>query len=293
MRIIATADWHLCKTVPVCRKETEEEWLDFQFSVVEKIFQTAREYDALLCVAGDIFDRSFPGMRIINRLLSVMKKYRDVHCYFCAGNHETPYHNHNLLIDSGFETIFKMVKETPAIALHHFNGPEPDMEVAEVLLCHHLCFPDRESIPYNVEAYIPDDIAEMYKKDSVIICGDYHGLHSHFVKKYKSYVIVPGCTTIQDADYMNYTPSVLFIDTETLHNEVIHLPNNPDMISREHLEKQKARNEHIDNFIEMLSNKKNVSLSFSDNLKKKMTDKDIPKQVKNIVKIIQERVHGN
>ena len=289
-RIICTADWHLRKSVPVCRTETEEQWLDFQFEVVESIFKTARELKASVCCAGDIFNQSVPGTRVVNKLIDLLEDYVDVPFYACAGNHETPYHNNKLLIDSSFYTLMKHLNMSEQIAEHHFNGPVP--EPAEITLCHHLCFPDKASIPGNIEAHTPESVADMYPESAVIICGDYHGLHSHFIKDTKQYIVVPGCITVQDADYMNYSPSVLFLDTESLENHVISLPHDPEKISRVHLEKEQARNENIDKFITMLQSRGKVSLSFSDNLKKKMLDKDIPARTKTIVKNIEEAVNG-
>ena len=292
MKIICTADWHLRKSVPVCRTETETEWSAFQFKVIRFIFNEARQSDASVLCAGDLFDRPVPGTRLVNKLLDIVNEFCDVPFYISAGNHETPYHNHALLPDSAFDTIRKSTDpESVKIAIHDFNGPVP--EPKDIALCHHLCFPDREGIPSHVEALTPPDIAKMYPDSSVIVCGDYHGLHSHFIKETAQYIIIPGGTTIQDAAYAGYSPSVLFLDTESLDNEVIHLPNDLEKISRIHIEKEQARNDNIDKFISMLQTKGSVSLSFSDNLKKQLQNKDIDPTVKNIIKNIEETVHGS
>lgn len=289
MKFLAVADIHLCKSVPVCRTETEEEWLDFQFQVLHQIFSIAQVEKAALLIAGDIFDRSAPGMRVVNRFLELRNKFSKVTVEAIAGNHDIPYHNFNLIADSGFGTLIEsgVFGLSNDVALHHFNTKKPAPR--SITLCHHLVFPDKKSIPPNVSAKLPSEIFDMYPDSALVVCGDYH--QSHYHSNGGQTLIVPGCVTIQSAGLANYEPVALLWDSDCPDEvEEFKLVNDKSKISTEHLTKEKARNENIEKFISTLRAKGKVGLSFSDNLREKLNDPSLPKRVKEIIIKIREEI---
>ena len=293
MKLIVTADWHLRKDVPACRTENEEEWFDFQFDVVAEIVALANKYDAVLAIAGDIFDRAVPSQKVINRLSRSLNS-----SYFIssAGNHDLPYHNFNLVEQAGYGGLLlhknRLIRGREEFLVHEFNTPLPEKE-APVVLCHHLCFKDTKSMPPNVKALTADELLDMYPFAKLIICGDNHTGFVH--KQGGRVVIVPGATTVQNASQAQYAPAVYLVDCKdeagTVRSvERIELNNPADNINLEYKERQDERDERIDNFVQKIRAKKSVSFSFSDNLNEKLKLKTVSQAVKNIINEIQEEV---
>lgn len=283
MKILCTSDWHLRKNVPICRKETEQEWFDFQFSIVNQITELAKSYNATLCIAGDIFDKSFPGMAILNKLLDTLDFSNLV---VSAGNHEIPYHNSENLINSAIYTIRqKIVNTSKIISYRDYNNS--NYTEKEVMLCHHLVFKDSKSIPPNVNAITANDLLEMYPDSKIIICGDNH--HGFIYKKNDRLVIVPGCTTIQTVSEFNHLPVVYLVDTETLNIEKIELYSPISMLTDNHIEQKVLRDQRIVDFVDKLQNKKLNSFDFTANLKQ-ACNQDIELDVKNIIFELLEKL---
>ena len=285
-KYICTADWHLKKAVPVCRTETEEEWFAYQFKIIYQILDLCEKYESTLLIAGDLFDRAVPGQKLINTFLLNFKNL-DFKIIAIAGNHDLPYHNFNLINESAFDTLTQgnIFDHSSEITEHHFNT-EKDKD-RDIVICHHLCFPDKKSIPPNVNAYIPDDIFDMYPTAKYIICGDYH--QGHVTEKDGRFVIVPGCTTIQAADLINYDPKVYLLDTNNNTIEAIKLTNNKDNISNLHITEQNERDTRIDEFIDSLVRNKKISLDFVLNVKRILETK-IDEDVKKIIIQIMEEI---
>ncbi|ETR66915.1 MAG: hypothetical protein OMM_05419 [Candidatus Magnetoglobus multicellularis str. Araruama] len=280
--------------MPICRTETEDEWFDFQFSIIKEIFDKANlEGDANILLAGDIFDRSIPSIKIINRLLMLYKKHSYLNIFGIAGNHDLKYHNFSLINESGYDTLTQgeFFNHDPNISEHHFNTEyTPEWLENEITLCHHLCFPDKKSIPPNVNAYTPDDIFKMYPDSKYIICGDYH--QGHVTEKDGRFVIVPGCTTVQASDLVDYKPRVYVLDTDEGTVEPIYLYNPTQNIDISHIEEKHDRDDRINEFIDKLKRDNKLSLSFTDNLKNILHTK-IDKDVKEIIIQLMEEVDDN
>jgi len=289
MKLVCTADWHLRKSVPICRKETESEWFDFQFSIIENILDITKKQNANLVIAGDIFDRAVPGQKIINTLLKLFHKYNSIEKFIIAGNHDLPYHNFQLINESGYGTIIqgKTISHNDLITEHHFNTEIK--EHASIVLCHHLCFENEKSIPPHINAITAKDLIKMYLKANIIICGDNH--HG-FIKNFKDkIIIVPGSITIQSVTEFNITPSVYLLEIENkkcIDHKQIKLKNPIEMLTDTHIKKQQQRNEHIDNFINLLKNKRKMSLSFIDNINAILNNKNIEQSVKDIIIELKE-----
>ncbi len=87
---IATSDWHLTDTKPVCREE-ESDWYEAQFRVVEEILKLAKIKDTPLIIAGDIFDKAKEASTyLLTELRILFDKYELSNVYAIAGNHDEP-----------------------------------------------------------------------------------------------------------------------------------------------------------------------------------------------------------
>ena len=61
------------------------------------------------------------------------------------------------------------------------------------------------------------------------------------------------------------------------------MPNDPDMLTRDHLEEKHQRDDRISAFVEKVKNNGKVSLSFFDNLARTLEDTRVPEEVKMIL----------
>jgi len=287
MKFIVTADWHLRKTVPRCRTETEEEWLEFQTYLVEDILGECSKKGADLIIAGDIFDRANPGTGFVNHFSQLFQSYTLFSKFAIPGNHDLPYHDINLVNESGFGTleIHKVIStHSNKFSLIPFNFiMDPKLNLA---VCHQLCF--EKQAPPNVNAITAKDLLKKYPKTQWIVAGDNH--HGFHYKDGNRHVIVPGSIFISAVDQIRYKPKIYYINTETELVEPIYLRNDESKLTSEYLEDEKKRDSRIDNFIESIRAKGKVSFSFGDNLEKKLNQKTISPEIKKIIIGIREEV---
>jgi hypothetical protein len=171
---------------------------------------------------------------------------------------------------------------------------------------HTLTFPSVEDIPFGAEAVSAYQLLDKYPDALYIFTGDYH---THFVVEDDGrYVINPGCMNVQSADMIDYVPSIYFVDTGK-HIEVstmadkrpkyrvtnmevtqLAIPDTPNVLTRNHLDQQKARDERIASFVETVMHDGQIGLSFEDNLKAAMDRNQLPQDVKDVLQEVEEEL---
>jgi DNA repair exonuclease SbcCD nuclease subunit len=298
MRLICTADWHIRKTVPICRLETEDEFFHFQFKLLIEIGKIAKKHnvDALI-IAGDIFNKSNPGMRLINRISNLLQLF-NFPTYACAGNHDLPYHLWNLVHDSGIGILLidKIINKNMYRGIHinHWGCTNYDSSTDSnaVVVCHHLVFENEK--PPNFNALTAKELFCLYPNAKWIICGDNHTGFYH--KKNGRHIIVPGNIYIDDIEQLNYKPRVWLIDTEKNIVESIELSNPTEMLSvdyvkfmKEKKEKDLERIERINFFIDAIKSRGPVNLSFKNRIRKTLKT-DLSESVRKILIELQEEI---
>lgn len=288
-KFIVTADWHIRNTVPRCRLETEEEFVCFQLNLIHEICKEVIKFNAdALIIAGDLFDRGNPGINIINAVSTIFQKY-PIPVYACAGNHDLPYHSWDLVNDSGYGLLLidKIINKIVLFGVSINNYECQNYQNQEIVICHHLCFKDKKSMPPNKKAMTAQELLNLYPSAQWIFCGDNHqGFH---YEKNGRHIIVPGSIYIEATDQINYEPCIWIVDIEKETVESIKLQNPVEMISTEHVEIEKERNERMDAFAKIIQSKKEkIGLSFKYKLQKKLQNENISDAVKNIIIEIKE-----
>jgi DNA repair exonuclease SbcCD nuclease subunit len=130
----------------------------------------------------------------------------------------------------------------------------------------------------------------IFNKSKWIITGDNH---KRFVyETNRRFVINPGCIMRQTVDEISYDPSVYLVNFETEEIQTIKIPDKIEMITDEYLIDTKDRDERIKSFVELVKDKKGLSLSFKDTLDKKLNDKKV-EYFKDILLEIKEEIYGN
>lgn len=225
MKLIATADWHLTKTTPISR--TDVDYYQTCLDKVQQIVDYAQQHEAVICVAGDIFDNLKVTPYMINKLYAILK---DVYVFSVAGQHDMEYRNitescaYKTLID--LEVIYHLTKKVDKYNFMgvSFNEEVPRNVKANVALVHKTI--TENDPPYFLkDATRASDIMKLLHDVKIIISGDYH---IPFVKRKNGQVLINcGSLMRKGKDQIDYTPCVWLVDTETLQVDKLPLKIKP------------------------------------------------------------------
>jgi len=275
---IITSDWHLRKDVPVSRPETEEEWADFQFHKIGDMQNYAEDSDLDIYLIGDIYERSQPYMGVIGRLKQQFENF-PLSLIKLAGNHDLPYHSWDNMINSGwFLSPGKDLAKTDRGAFHF--GTDLKRKKARIVFTHQLVFPDEKSRPYMAGGKTAQELLDEFPNAVWIFTGDYHKAF-HYENNGR-HVVNPGCLTRQKASEEDYDTGFYVVDTFKNHVEFVSVGDNVQM-NTQHLQKSKERESRIEAFMEIVESKGKVSLSYKDNLDKKLLNKKINTGIRTII----------
>lgn len=211
MKLIATADWHLSKTTPVSRTDTD--YFDTCMQKVRQIIELQNDTNATLCIAGDIFDNLRVTPYMINVLMGVLQGHE---VWTIAGQHDMEYRNvtdacaYTTLVQSKTVRHLDCTGDIKGIS---FNEEIPRNLQAKVALVHKTV--TENDPPYFLkDAIRAKDLMRLLKNVPVVICGDYH---VPFVKRTKNQVLVNcGSLMRKGKDQIDYQPAVWYVDTDTL-----------------------------------------------------------------------------
>lgn len=291
MKLIVTADWHLRADRPRCR--TDIDWIGHQEYVLTQIADIANEEGASVAIVGDIFDTPKVAQRIEVMFLDFCDKVRN-NVYVIAGNHDLPYHSWKNVDNSSFGVIWKSgkVKHLNEIGVAaHFGEEERSYISSGLVFKHILTFPDKESMPPNVNAISAEELAYKYSAFQYIFTGDYHhNFHSiiNYDDKYDVNICNPGCITRQTADYKNYMTSVIEYNCSSDIEDgmiIFHeLDDGGDnVITDEYLREAENREDRISAFVDAIKIKGEISLDFKKNIDFELRSVDFDKSLRDII----------
>ena len=291
MNIIVTADWHLREDRPRCRKD--DDWIKTQKQALDKVADVCYKKNASLFVVGDLFHRSseFRMVRLVQNVADRLEKH-DRFFYFLAGNHDLKYHS-SLNMDSSAIGLVRssnncrFIKECPYLDLDAPNFDESfKHDEAEILFIHTLCFPDMASMPPNVNATYAKELLEEYPKAKWIFTGDYHR-NFHYEWKGR-HVVNSGCLLRQASDMKDYQCGVYYVGTDSGIVEFIPIIDDEELVDDSYIIEEKERDERIGDFVDKLKETNSLSLDYLDNVDKALVDKNIPNDVKCMVRELLE-----
>lgn len=272
--IYFTADWHIMDKKPVCRLDNN--YRDTQIKKLEFISKIVKN-DPLLH-AGDVFDSARPNNS--QELEMVLLGYAPNNMYVIPGNHDLPYHRFDKLHKSSLGVLFIAHKFNPLNYLQygktviggcdiygfpygtkmvHVDDIEPNQ--FNIAMTHQLVFKDE--IPYGVNnATVALDLLKEFSEFDVILSGDNH---KQFIVEHNGrFLINPGSLLRISADQIDHKPALFALNQGEI--EVIPIPIEPDVVTREHIEEKEERRQRIDAYIEIM--KKNgdptIGVSFEE-----------------------------
>lgn len=273
--IRVTADLHLRLDVPLCRGETEEEWLELQKKSLHALISNYP-----LVIVGDIFHRAVSSPKLVNLFLD---KVNNEDTYIMAGNHDLQMRNPDMSHTS-YGTLEYFINSIGLRwAMVSYGGSKPLGNTrSEILFLHRLVFPSNSTIPPGSDGISAKDLLTLYPDYKLIVAGDNHDgfIYEEDGRK----VLVPGSMTIQSAKAIDRLCYFYDIDEETLEITKHLFPDTGEMVTREHINKANEREERLTAFVEALKKGEGTSFDFEAFVLEMLNNSSMKEDTKTMVK---------
>ena len=299
MKILLLSDLHLVVDNPVARLDdlTETQW-----DKLDWVYEYAKKNGVeLVLQAGDL-THTKRSWSLLNRLTDFFSFYDDIPTWIVKGQHDSYFHD----LDNNKTTTGILLSARLLTLLDKNGWSSKGVTVYGASYGEEVPF-DLRASDYNIlvihapiaEKGIPGvnyiDALQFLKEHDeydLILCGD---IHEKFLIKHKGRVI---CNTgpmlrIEATKYMlNHRPCFFVFDTDKKNMiEEVLIPTAPGklVLSRDHIEKQKQRQDEFNDFIERVKDASGVSsVDFLENLNLIMKKNKTPLPVKRIVEKYME-----
>jgi len=283
MKYILTADWHIRDTTPRCR--TDNYWMK-QWNKINQVLQIAQEEDAVVLIAGDVFDKPRVSNQTIEKFMSVLRTYSDVLVLAIAGNHDLPGHNLDnlhrsaigIMFQSGLigtqSTVFNNI-----IDLVHFGEEIPNE--GNILVYHELMWYKKRPFPGAPETGNAKTFFKKHKKHyDLILTGDNH-------QQFELYdddclMINPGPIMRMSADQWDFKPAVYLYDSEDGSFDIIELEVQDGVVQRDHIEEKKDKENRSKAFIKRMKDT-DMEMDFVQNMSNYIAANKINKKTEDII----------
>lgn len=267
---ILTADWHIRSSSPICRTDDFER---AQFRKIRFIKKLQKKHNCPVLCAGDLFDHWKPSPELLSKTM----RYLPDNMICIAGNHDLPGHSLERITESGFNVLDEsdyINKDNYVpdynfhLALHHFGvddiqyTPNSD-NFKSVAMVHEFCYKGRKPFPGALAGVT--QLMQRLKGYDLILVGDNH---TPFVHKIGRQLLVnPGSLTRQSTDQIKHKPRVYLWYSKLSRVTPVYLPVKQNVITRQHIKRDKERDKRIDAFLVSLDGNFDVHLSFENNMK--------------------------
>lgn len=299
MKILLLSDLHLVVDNPVARLD---DLTEIQWDKLDWVYEYAKKNGVeLVLQAGDL-THTKRSWSLLNRLTDFFSFYDDIPTWIVKGQHDSYFHD----LDNNKTTTGILLSARLLTLLDKNGWSSKGVTVYGASYGEEVPF-DLRASDYNIlvihapiaEKGIPGvnyiDALQFLKEHDeydLILCGD---IHEKFLIKHKGRVI---CNTgpmlrIEATKYMlNHRPCFFVFDTnkKNMIEEVL-IPTAPAklVLSRDHIEKQKQRQDEFDDFIERVKDASGISsVDFLENLNLIMKKNKTPLAVKKIIEKYME-----
>ena len=269
---ILCADLHIRADCPVCRTDN---FLEAMEKKIDFIVDLSVEHVCPILVAGDIGHKhQWPNWLLewtINKFYGL-----DVICI--AGQHDLPNHRLDLWKKSGIGVLHAsgvifMIREAQTIddifTVYPFHygekmiSPQYDKGLPKVAMTHQMIIDNKKLWP-DQDAPEGHQILKKFPEYNLILSGDNH---SPFVVEYKGRLLVnPGSLMRSTAAQEDHKPRVYLWYAEENKVQVVYLPIEQNVISREHIKDTKQRDKRMDAYMERMKKDVEIQLSFEKNM---------------------------
>lgn len=277
---IHTGDIHLTDKKPMARVD-EPDWYKAQFRVLRWLVNLCNSHKADLIIGGDLFDSPHVSYFLLNTC-SVYLDY--AFCTAIIGNHEQPNKNSVGVSHSVFQTghlmqMYYGITHTrcgrvgdimygfiPATnSEEEFAKSANAVQYADVVVMHKFVWSSKENSHVGAsESGNVNSIAKLFPNAKVLFTSDNHKGFECTTTNPRIYNC--GMLIRDNADLIAYQPRVyaLYDDFSV---ERIDVPIEQDLITDRHIKSERERVNTEEVFLKTLSESRDISYSFSDNLK--------------------------
>jgi DNA repair exonuclease SbcCD nuclease subunit len=221
MKFICTADWHIRLENPKYRKD---KYFETQLRKLEWLVAKANEEEAMLLIAGDLFDSPKAGYTVSNAVGTILKKL-NIPAVACFGNHDTTFHSQNLSnTPYGNLLVHNVIREgliLSDVEIHpvgwESEAPKPTKGKLNILLGHVSVF-EKEVPFWCSDGIAAKQVEKIYPGFHYYVFGD---IHIPFVT---NKIINPGSLTRATAGQIDFEPRIYLLDTDKDTIESILIP---------------------------------------------------------------------
>jgi len=297
---IITADLHAYDSTPVCR--LDEDYIQTQIIKWRFIERLRKKHKCPILHAGDLTE----NWKCSPFLLGIMLKFLPNDIITIPGNHDLPAHKIDRIEESGLYVLWKagkiqVLKEEETIiepsdfggrgdsfVLYTYPWRHPlkplknkNKHLPAVAMVHTEVYQGRRPYPGADPNGASIKLLRDFPDYDLIISG--HN-HQSFESAYKGNRLVnPGSIMRMSAGQETFKSRVFLWDAGTNTLESINIPIDPNVISREHIDIVKDRDERMDAFISRLNTIKSISLHYETNLEKFFAENKVRQPVQDLV----------
>jgi hypothetical protein len=291
-KFILSADLHLVLTRPAARLDPD--WLDTQRQALRFLVSKAVENACPLVVVGDIFDHAKVGTEVVVMAIQEFSRIRshEQEVYFLIGNHDAPGHDPDSIHEASLGILLEIFPQIPQI--DGIQDAQPfgrDKDTgAAVVFSHQLVFKDESSRPPMAKGKTAQDLLDSLPSAQWVFVGDLH--HSFDYKAPDGRrVVSPGNLIAHNASMIEVEAKCALIDLDALGSEVtwIEIPDDPAMLTRDHLDAKAAKVDRLAGFMERVKEAGGHTLTFKDKLEARMGLKDITEPQARAFRVVKAR----
>lgn len=308
MRFIYGSDWHIRHTNPKCRTD------NYANTIIKKLnwlsYLQKQERNIPIVSGGDLFDKDvYKSPSDVVQTLKLVSRYLP-DMVGSIGNHSLLHRSYEYLEKSTISVLIASGK------LHHIQGhidldkhtrlhgfdygtggikhSEDLIDGCNIAIMHEYVSKKPNSL---FGKYVGKDLLKEFPEYQIILTGDNH---TTFIEEYGGrFLINPGSFLRMDADQVKHKPCVFIVDTENMSFEKRFVPIEDGVISREHLQIQKDRQDRIESFVESFEEEYEISDSFNKNIENYLNENRADKETneikisKNVEKFINIAIGGD
>lgn len=276
-RFLHASDTHLTGTLPVCRKDPD--WLESQASVLRFLVDTANRYKVPLVLTGDVFDHDIVATRVMNMTIRELQRAL-FGVFMIPGNHELPAHRWEDVEKSSIGILLKVFPLIPQIDGIQDAQPfgKDHSTGAPVVFTHQLVFRDDKSRPAMAKGLTAQELLDSLPHAQWIFTGDFHDSYWHTSPDGR-HVVNPGCTMVHNVNKQGDEARCALVDIEAGTVEWVVIPDDPAMVSNDHIAIPKERKSNLGAFLSRLQTAKATVLDFKANLEARRQEKTVTEPV--------------
>jgi predicted phosphodiesterase len=287
-KFIMSSDPHLRPDTPEARLD---DYLESQKKIIELLRHYVEDLGYIALCSGDVTHRARERkepVTFVNFLLENLPLM-----YGVEGNHDELYHSsdhlrHTTLGSLVFANKYKRIEHEVFGNVHVYGygygkkiqhvGRGNAQDFVNIAVYHGMVLQERN--PF-FDGLIAEDILKEFPEYDIILTGDNH---KTFVVSLDNRVLINAGSWKRDSvDQIDHKPVMFTFDSFTRKIDIVPIPTDNDIISTEHIEKEKARNERLETLSDTFKEVRNITLDYENNLynfyEENKTEQDVQRKI--------------